>query len=320
MLSLLEAERKVKELGGDADIARRTGEILFSHPRMPRRVRQNSRRKDISHKVCAWIKKLQDVLQPTTGESVTNAESKPAERAVLSARCPKDDVLGVPCQRCWNCCTYKPYQDFDYLGVGSNKGRCYDCFTKKSRRGWHRFDLANLYGTFYMRCRICREWKMADYDNFLGRKPGARVARFPHNQCLNCVPVASVPKTTPVQVAETAVQPSAPTRGYADFFAPPQEASGQEPVVAAVFGILPPPMSIPVWAPPFVPPKPEASHPALPALLRHQALKVEHASTAKSLDEARAMVASYEEDLARIRGLLLSAQEEVIDLIGLVVV
>lgn len=53
-----DALRLAKALGADVAIARRTGEVVVSHPRVTLKVRINSRRKDTPRALVVWLRRL----------------------------------------------------------------------------------------------------------------------------------------------------------------------------------------------------------------------------------------------------------------------
>ena len=54
-MNLREAIKAAQELGCTVKVAHRTGELVFSHPRVPKRVRTNLRRKDTPYTLTTFL-------------------------------------------------------------------------------------------------------------------------------------------------------------------------------------------------------------------------------------------------------------------------
>lgn len=57
--SLREAVQRAIALGATVECPRRTGELLFTHPATPKRVRVNARRKDCPQPLVSWLRQLE---------------------------------------------------------------------------------------------------------------------------------------------------------------------------------------------------------------------------------------------------------------------
>ena len=57
-MNLRDAIRYVRQRGGTVTAPRRTGEVLFRHPGLKRRVRHHARRKDASRALRVWMRRI----------------------------------------------------------------------------------------------------------------------------------------------------------------------------------------------------------------------------------------------------------------------
>ena len=53
-----ELDRELINLGGEVLLARRTGEVVYTHPALPDRARANGRRKDAPRRLTQFVKEV----------------------------------------------------------------------------------------------------------------------------------------------------------------------------------------------------------------------------------------------------------------------